>query len=429
MAKDFELGMTLNYASSWTFVDAMREFFQNCIDESVQHPNHKFTVVYDSERGLIRLGNTNCALEKQSLLMGSTTKASDRNTIGQHGEGYKVATVVLMRTNHSLKIWNTSEKECWEAKVVKSRRYKTEVCNFSVVKNTAPMDVTEVIGVGGLLFDIGGVTPEEWDAVVDSNLWLQGDVSCYTSDRGSILLDKKQSGKVYVNGLFVEKIDNTQYGYNFKPDVLDLDRDRHTLKHWDFLYSVAMLISRLPVDQINEVKNAPECSKLSTYTDNFGSGDEVESDIKDLPYVERIAKREEVQQQVYDDSYKKFHEKYGEDTIPVVTNEEFNAYAKAGYTCQLLNESDYTLVSRSQYFNKVELEADPDETFEGLVENLNDWFNQVKGMLTQRQAYEGQRIISRIYEYTNLVDIEVAALRKNKEGEEENNGKVQEEET
>lgn len=37
----FELGMSLDYVSNWTLVDAVREIFQNSLDEEIQNPDNK----------------------------------------------------------------------------------------------------------------------------------------------------------------------------------------------------------------------------------------------------------------------------------------------------------------------------------------------------------------------------------------------------
>ena len=368
MKRYYELGMTLNYAKDWSFVDAIREVFQNCIDEQIQRPEHKWYSEYVEDEKVLRVWNENTLLNTSSLLLGSTTKESDANTVGRHGEGYKVASVVLMRLGYPIRIYNYGKKELWEAKVVKSRRYGSEIVQF-VVESIPGKDCKS----GNLVFEISGVSKEDYASVVESNLWLMDGVEKYDGECGSVLLGEELSGKIFVNGLFVKKMKDCLYGYDFKPNMLKLDRDRRTLDSFDLCTSVCKLVVKLPTEYINEVKGAPECKYLHFYIQGA--------------------------YEVYDDSFRKFEETYGKGTIPVNNSEDFNRFVKNGYKCQMLNDNEYSLVSRSTLFVQPDVE---EMSVESDFERLNSWFNRITHKISEVEAEEGCSILEGLKEVLGL---------------------------
>src|SRR5699024_218352 len=113
------------------------------------------------------IGNRLSKLNAESLLLGVSSKRGNDNLIGTHGEGYKVATVVLARNGVTVTVYN-NEREVWTSKVVKSRRYNADICVFDVEKKIFKQD-------NSLVFVLDGVTEEMYQGVVDSNLHLQED--------------------------------------------------------------------------------------------------------------------------------------------------------------------------------------------------------------------------------------------------------------
>lgn len=100
MQSKFELSISTGYVPDWGIVEAFRELYQNAIDNETINPENKasFSFVQEDEKtGTVRITNKTSVLTKESLLLGSTTKANDENTIGKHGEGYKIAFMVLLR--------------------------------------------------------------------------------------------------------------------------------------------------------------------------------------------------------------------------------------------------------------------------------------------------------------------------------------------
>ena len=130
----FDLGMSIDYCKQWGVVEAIREFAQNAVDAQTVNPENKMYFDYNRNEQVLRIGNKDGLLTTTSLLLGKTTKENNEKTIGQHGEGYKVATVVLLREGKQVRVYNRSVKEVWTAKIIKSRRYKADVVVFDIEK-------------------------------------------------------------------------------------------------------------------------------------------------------------------------------------------------------------------------------------------------------------------------------------------------------
>jgi len=128
----FELTINPGYVPSWSYWEGLREITQNIIDQESLDPAefHKF-IIYDSEKGVLLLGNQNSKLDKNSLLLGTTSK-NNSNTIGKWGEGYKLALLVLCRNGVRIEINNGNE--IWIPHIIKSKVYNSEILVIDVSK-------------------------------------------------------------------------------------------------------------------------------------------------------------------------------------------------------------------------------------------------------------------------------------------------------
>lgn len=154
MARRFDLGMSLDYVSEWGVIQAVRELFQNARDAQVANSDNNMFFDYNKDTQTLRIGNRNGSLTTDTLLLGVSTKRDNAELIGQHGEGYKVATVVFLRNNKTLKVYNRRSKEIWTAKIVKSRRYGADVAVFDIEKVSLFKSVPD----HDLIFEVGNIT-------------------------------------------------------------------------------------------------------------------------------------------------------------------------------------------------------------------------------------------------------------------------------
>ena len=261
--KRFDLGMSINYCPTWGVVESVREFFQNAHDEEIVNPENKMYFGYDKDSKTLRIGNKNGRLTTNTLLLGQSSKRDSSETIGQHGEGYKVATVVLLRNGKTVKVYNRADKEVWTAKTVKSRRYQADVVVFDIEK----VSIFKSVPDHDLIFEISGIDEDEYNAIVDSNLFLQDlreGEDYITSNPGyplttrmcKVLTDEKHAGKLFVGGLYVTTSKYAKYGYDFAPGLVKLDRDRGFIDGIDLQFLTAKVISATgDTELINEAKN------------------------------------------------------------------------------------------------------------------------------------------------------------------------------
>ena len=54
-AKCYELTLTPNYVSDWTFNDALRELIQNGTDQEVLDKENEFQIIYNGKEKTLRL--------------------------------------------------------------------------------------------------------------------------------------------------------------------------------------------------------------------------------------------------------------------------------------------------------------------------------------------------------------------------------------
>ncbi len=302
----YELSLCPDYVSSWDIYDAIRELLQNAIDQETQQEDNEMFCRYNDETHELEIGNKSSILDVTSLLLGSTSKADDNRTIGRFGEGYKLALLVLIRNGKPVKIYNYGAREIWTARFVKSRRYKdTNVLTVFTEK----VNFWKTVPDNNLTIRISDISPEEYEVVVDRALQLQqyiGDT--HETTRGQILLSEGHKGRVYVNGLYVCNLD-LQYGYNFKPEILQLDRDRKMVRHFDIQWETSTMW--------RQVSNEETLALVK----------EGKNDVKFVASTTSDYRKEmELAKKAYDD----FKNEYGERAIPV-TNQYENQRIKEEY--------------------------------------------------------------------------------------------------
>lgn len=148
MSECYELSLTPNYVSDWTFNDALRELIQNGIDQETIRPDNKFSIDYDEGKEVIRLVNKNAKLKISTLLLGKTNKSNDEDTVGQFGEGYKIAALVLNRLGKTFTIYNNEKKEIWTSRFKNSAKWGSEILAFYIEKQPDADEKNLVIEIG-----------------------------------------------------------------------------------------------------------------------------------------------------------------------------------------------------------------------------------------------------------------------------------------
>lgn len=266
-AKCYELTLTPNYVSDWTFNDAIRELIQNGTDQEVLDKENHFSIEYDGERQVLRFKNRKSVLKINTLLLGKSSKAGNSDTVGQFGEGYKIAALVLNRIGKTFTVLNNEKNEVWESRFKNSEKWLEKILAFYISKRE-----TEDTG---LCIEVGNVSWSEYNNLLD--VWIgmcDFDYEKVETQYGKILTDEEFAGKVFVNGLFVDCNSDLQYGYNFKPKYINLERDRKTCDTWNVEDITSKMIAEGMVNggiPIEIVRKMVESNKDDVYHLEFNT--------------------------------------------------------------------------------------------------------------------------------------------------------------
>lgn len=271
--KCYELTLTPDYVSDWTFADAIRELIQNGTDQEIIDKENQFNVEYISEKKVLRLTNSKSVLKINTLLLGKSSKSKNEDTIGQFGEGYKIAALVLTRIGKTFTVYNNGKGEVWKARIKNSEKWHEKMLAFYISKRET--DET------GLCIEVGNVTYEEFCKLPDIWIHFEGDGYEYEkidTQYGEIIKEGYYTGKVFVNGLFVNCNSDLTYGYNFKPRYIKLERDRKTCDTWNVEEITSLMIAEgmvkgdIPIETVQTMieKEASDVYhfEFNTYKDN-----------------------------------------------------------------------------------------------------------------------------------------------------------------
>lgn len=379
------LTISSDWLPDWTYVEGVREIFQNALDNQIETSVPLFWD-YNPETMELRVGNESTGLDVNTLLIGKTSKRNDSRTIGRHGEGYKGAIMVLLREGKQVTIHNYGKKELWSCRMVKAKAYASPVPEVDI----KPLTFFNKPKTADLVFVIGNITKEEYAELVVNNLNLQGDYGkIEVPDFGcTILTDPKHSGNIYIEGLYITNKSkmNLVYGYNFKPDIISLDRDRQMTDTID----IGMVVSRtwlisgendlilellrkkaLDVEYFTSAKRYADL-RLERIDDPFDL-DKVENPIEDML------------KSLEDAAYEDFITEHGEDAYPVTSTEQIRFASTMGYTPVTVTNSREALLKPK---------------FEGVVKDklshldrLELWFDRVQYIIPSAELEEGREIV------------------------------------
>lgn len=220
----YELPISPNYVSNWGVKEAIREILQNAID--AEKRGYEKQISYNEELHNLYITTKGTTLPISSLVLGCSSKTNEDNMIGKFGEGYKLALVVLLRNGHQVSIANG--ENYWDVSFEYSDTYKTEVLCIGTLNKCLAQEVPSIA------FCITNIDQDLYNEFLQYFPCINEDYGeTVESAYGSILLDKRFKGKMYVEGLYIQSDNNFDYGYNFNADVVDLDRDRKAINYYE----------------------------------------------------------------------------------------------------------------------------------------------------------------------------------------------------
>lgn len=362
-----QLTISPGYVDDWTVVEAVRELFQNALDNQTENPKNEMYFDYDGTT--LSIGNKTSVLPLSSLLMGSTTKRGNGDTIGQHGEGYKIAILILLRLGKEVTFYNYGNREVWTTRLIKSRKFNNALIPEI---NVTSKPVWSKVPSHDLIIEVKGITPEEYTSCVENNLHLQEGVESLqtVTDRGRVLTDEKYKGKLFVNGLYVGWNPKFLYGYDVPPSSIKLDRDRRLVDTID-LSSVTSQIW------------------LLTDEEELLAG-LVSQGVWDVHFVgmyssiySKIDKKERIKDMVKQN----FIKEHGSNAVPVYSNEELDEVIKSGqgYTPKMMPEVSRDFLTKESFSPSLRKETPK--------ERLKKWFLEVESKLTEEEISDFKIIL------------------------------------
>jgi hypothetical protein len=361
----YELSLAKDYVPGWDIVDAVRELFQNALDQQATVEGNDMFFDYDEEKQLLSIGNKLSVLNTKTLLLGSSTKRDDDKTIGKFGEGYKIATLVLTRLGKKVVFYNYGSREVWYPRFVNSRRYGAEILTFFVDKKFPWFAAPD----NNLTITVEGVTLEEYESIKLSNLHLTKPVTYYETEFGRILIDSKLKGKVFVNGLYVTDYDQYVYGYDFKPAHIELDRDRKLVNDFNLKWLASKMWNN-PSDEMAEV--AAELAKVGA---------------ADVAYVSQVYLPKSNIKEIANKAFTAFKREHGENAVPVTSTYELEKLPKQ-YKPVIVKEPFKDVLKKSDEYKEPERIIEPT-----LLEKVEKWLDTWQGKMHPTGAEEMRNII------------------------------------
>ena len=355
----YELSISENYVSNWGVVEAVREIFQNALDQETQFEDNK--MFYNMGADHISIGNKSSRLNIESLLLGESSKRDDASTIGKFGEGYKLALLVLTRLGKKVKIYNYQAREVWEAKLRPSKRYNNVK---TLVIEVQDKYIWQRVPNNDLTYVIDGLTVEERVAIALSNLHLQAPEEVIETERGRVLLDKKQAGRVYVRGLFVGEFSDLKYGYDIKPQYLDLDRDRRSISHFDLTWTTSSMWKSIGGRRLIDLCMQGDVISDVRYLPNAPSG-----------YYDKSSGYADAAE----DAYLAFKEEHGSRAFPVATQKDMESLKKRTKELNpiIVSSSMQTLLAVSTKYCEEWAGLPPEEEEQSPFSLLSDFYDKV----------------------------------------------------
>jgi hypothetical protein len=287
MSKRIALTVTKDYVPTWGLWEGAREFIQNYHDADIKGMVGRLS--YDAETQTLKIRNEGARLSRNVMLLGFSTKREDEDQAGKYGEGLKLGCLALVKNGCSVTIRTGDEQ--WKPEIGESSQFPgQEVLIFEVKTGLKDLGRTEIT--------IKGIPAERWEEISGLFLFLSEipEDQIIKCKSGSILLDPKRAGEVYVKGIFVDKVKDMTYGYDVNQKITD--RDRGMVDTFNLKWEVGRMWNEALAK--GEQFVAKRVFKL------------LDDGARDAEYIENTA-----DSKLPDAVADIFEEEYGKDTLPV----------------------------------------------------------------------------------------------------------------
>lgn len=269
-----ELSISANYVR-WSIWEAIREIIQNAKDSD--NLGNTMFVSYDKGSQTLLIQNEGVKIGRETLVLGNTTKRNDASQIGEFAEGYKLALATFASLGKKVEIYNGNE--LWIPRLAFSAKFNSELLTIT----TTPIPDT-----GKLSFKISGITEDHWNTAQERLLFLpQTNVGEFIeATQGRILKDDKHKSKLYVKGIYVDKLSgNFEFGYDLHS--VKLDRDRNMPNDWILKNEIREILKEvtlkesLGMNEIFQLLSSSYSGEGEAFTHDFSEGNDFHNKLLD----------------------------------------------------------------------------------------------------------------------------------------------------
>lgn len=301
MAK-IPLTIDKNYCANWGAWHGIRELLQNAADAQ-DHEGKAMTVKH---RGTaVEIRTSNAYVEPANLLVLGRTSKADGGQRGKFGEGFVLGVLALVRKGCEVRFRNGEMS--WSAAFERADEGHPLEGNELLTFKSRALKLREP----DFVVEIEGISTEAWELIKDKVLFLAPPNKADTIETtsGTLLLNPKHRGEVFVRGLFVRSFDDLACGYDLRD--APLDRDRQMINEWELHYQLGRAWTEACAEN-------PATSGRWLYQmarDNAPDARQVKYHAGKV-LLENLRSR--------------FACDYGEDAVPVATNDEAEQVQRLG---------------------------------------------------------------------------------------------------
>lgn len=265
------LELTLNpeYVKDWGVWEAIREFLQNALDAKDLGHEIKITYVTNTKLPQLRIITEGVMIDRDTLLLGTTSKSGRQDQRGEFGEGMKLACLVLVRKGLGVKIRSGNEQ--WVPRIDFSGNFNSDL----LMVDTSPCKYRNSVQV-----DIIGLCETDWETIQSRILNLNKPKEkeiIRVGKYNNILKGKRFKNKLFVKGIYVGYLPGDYY---FGYDLCDvsLDRDRRLADPWDLKSEIRKCLASATAEKKISTKTLFEILN-GDYEENSAVADTYRSDI------------------------------------------------------------------------------------------------------------------------------------------------------
>lgn len=206
-------------------------------------------IKFSKSKGTLEIANFKAKLNRKALDLGVSSKRTQTNLAGTHGEGFKVASLVMARKGYQVRYesaefyWSFSfggrdkrhlycqmtpmkDTELDKKKRMDSNRIMSGLPRQAIANiwEDVTVKIGKVYGRNGTFIDFS--TFQSWLKV---SLALERPVKVFKTSYGDLIMDKEFSGRLYLKGLFLGGSSHSKalkFAYNLNQGEVNRDRAR-----------------------------------------------------------------------------------------------------------------------------------------------------------------------------------------------------------